>query len=143
MIFKRIAVFAAGIATTLAQTIELGYPQSGDNSYSGQGLDAQVILPVSIEGCIQVGIALGIKSCVDGSCFDPADGSGSVLYAGPWTHDTNTPGIDSSYQNFTVTILSDLAQGLAIFTLTHLCLIGANEFPLLEYQYRNATVNIV
>ncbi|KAG2364155.1 hypothetical protein BDR07DRAFT_1402083 [Suillus spraguei] len=68
MIFKPIAVFAAGIAATLAQTIELGYPQNGANLYSGQELDAQVILPVSIEGCIQVGIALGIKSCVDGSC---------------------------------------------------------------------------
>lgn len=54
MIFKRIAVFAAGIAANLAQTIELGYPQSGDDLYSGQESDAQVILPVSMEGCIQV-----------------------------------------------------------------------------------------
>ncbi|KAG2068948.1 hypothetical protein BDR04DRAFT_1102343 [Suillus decipiens] len=141
MLFKRMAVFAAGIAVTLAQTIKLGYPQNGDNFCPGQQLDARVIQPVSMADCIQVGIALGIKSCVNGSCPDPADGLGSVLYAGPWTPDTHTIGIDGPYQNFTVTIPSYLAEGLAIFTLTHLCLLGADSSPLLEY--RNATVNIV
>ncbi|KAG2361611.1 hypothetical protein BDR07DRAFT_1334230 [Suillus spraguei] len=141
MLFKSIAVFAAGISATLAQTIELGYPHNGDKLHPGQKLAAQVIQPVSMAECIQVGIALGIKSCVNGSCPNPADGLGSVLYAGPWKPDTHTPGIDGSYQNFTVTIPSDLAKGRAIFTLTHLCLLGADSLPLLEY--RNATVKIV
>ncbi|KAG2068974.1 hypothetical protein BDR04DRAFT_1102412 [Suillus decipiens] len=141
MLFKYIAVFAAGIAATLAQTIELGYPQNGDNLYPGQELVAQVIQPTSMASVIQVGIALGIKPCVNGLCPDPADGLGYVLYAGPWTPNTLTIGIDGRYQNFTVTIPSDLAEGPAIFTLMHSCVIGANWVPMLEY--RNATVNIV
>ncbi|KAG2075690.1 hypothetical protein BDR04DRAFT_990401, partial [Suillus decipiens] len=133
-------VFAAGIAAALAQTIELGYPQNGDNLYPGQELVVQVIRPISMAETIQVGIALGISPCVNGSCPDPAYELYSVLYAGPWTPDIYTPGIDGPYQNFTVTIPSDLAKGPAIFTLTHLCIIGVVWAPLLEF--RNATVNI-
>ncbi|KAG1848888.1 hypothetical protein F4604DRAFT_1589862 [Suillus subluteus] len=142
MLFKYTAVFAAGISVALAQTIELGFPQNGDNFCPGQEVIAEVILPGSLASCIQVGIALAIDNCVDGLCPVPAEKLGSVLYAGPWTPDTpldHPPG--GNYQNFTVTIPSYLAKGPAIFTLTHLCLLGAAPYPLLEY--RNATVNIV
>ncbi|KAG2343540.1 hypothetical protein BDR05DRAFT_975843 [Suillus weaverae] len=139
MLFKCIAIFAAGISVTLAQTIELGFPQNGDNLCPGQEVAVQVIQPESMASCIQVGIALAINNCVNGSCPDPAEALGSVLYAGPWTPDNYLPG--GFYQNFTITIPSYLAEGPAIFTLTHLCLLGAAPFPFLEY--RNATVNIV
>jgi hypothetical protein len=139
MLFKCLAVFAAAISVTLAQTIELGFPQNGDNFTPGQEVVAQVILPQSIESCIQVGIALAIDNCANGSCPNPADVLGSVLYAGPWTPESHPPG--GFYQNFTVTIPSYLATGPAIFTLTHLCLLGAGPYPFLEY--RNATVNIL
>jgi hypothetical protein len=46
MLFKCLAVFAAAISVTLAQTIELGFPQNGDNFTPGQEVVAQVILPV-------------------------------------------------------------------------------------------------
>ncbi|KAG2361615.1 hypothetical protein BDR07DRAFT_1286680 [Suillus spraguei] len=139
MLFKRIAVLVAGVSAILAQTIELGYPQNGDNFCPGQELTAQVIQPESMASCIQVGIALAIDNCANGSCPEPAQELGSVLYAGPWTPESHTPG--GFYQNFTVTVPSYLANGPAIFTLTHLCLLGAAPYPFLEY--RNATVNII
>ncbi|KAG2036648.1 hypothetical protein BDR03DRAFT_959071 [Suillus americanus] len=139
MLFKSIAIFAAGMSATLAQTIELGFPQNGDSFCPGQNVTAQVIQPESLASCIQVGIALAIDNCANGSCPDPAVALGSVLYAGPWTPESHPPG--GFYQNFTVTIPSYLAEGPAIFTLTHLCLLGAAPYPFLEY--RNATVNIV
>jgi hypothetical protein len=46
MLFKCIVIFAAGISATLAQTIELGFPQNGDNFTPGQEVVAQVIQPV-------------------------------------------------------------------------------------------------
>ncbi|KAG1811632.1 hypothetical protein EV424DRAFT_1542423 [Suillus variegatus] len=140
MLFKCIAVFAAGISATLAQTIELGFPQNGDNFYPGQEVTAQVIQPESMASTVQVGIALGIANCENGSCPDPADGLGSYLYTGPWTPEAHGPPY-GYYHNFTVTIPSYLAKGPAIFTLTHFCLIGADWYPFLEF--RNTTVNIV
>ncbi|KAG2110795.1 hypothetical protein DEU56DRAFT_704858, partial [Suillus clintonianus] len=120
-----------------AQTIELGFPQNGAQFSPGQTVAVQVIRPTSMASCIQVGIALAINNCANG-CPHPADALGSVLYAGPWTPQNPLPG--GYYQNFTVTIPSYLAVGPAIFTLTHLCLLGAAPYPFLEY--RNATVNI-
>jgi len=119
------------------QTIQLGFPQNGDTFSPGQKVTAQVILPGSIASCIQVGIALAINSCPNGVCPAPAEALGSVLYAGPWTPTNHQSG--GFYQNFTVTLPSYLG-GPAIFTLTHLCLLGAAPYPFLEY--RNATVNI-
>ncbi|KAG0695987.1 hypothetical protein DFH29DRAFT_1004968 [Suillus ampliporus] len=137
--FKFISILAAGISATFAQTIELGFPQNGDSFSPGQKVTAQVIQPVSMASCIQVGIALAINNCVNGACPAPADALGSVLYAGPWTPKSHPSG--GFYQNFTVTLSTYLAKGPAIFTLTHLCLLGAAPYPFLEY--RNATVNIV
>ncbi|KAG2119933.1 uncharacterized protein F5147DRAFT_767396 [Suillus discolor] len=121
MLFKWIAVFA--ISATLAETIELAFPQNGDNFCPSQEVTAQVIQPQSMASTVQVGIALGIANCENGSCPDPADGLGSYLYAGPWTSEA-----------------MGLLMGPAIFTLTHFCLIGADWYPFLEF--RNATVNI-
>lgn len=78
-----------------------------------------------MSSCIQVGIALAIDNCQNGICPAPADALGSVLYAGPWTPESHPP--SGSYENFTVTLPSYLAEGPAIFTLTHLCLLGVWE----------------
>ncbi|KAG1743640.1 uncharacterized protein EDB91DRAFT_1125208 [Suillus paluster] len=137
--FESIAIIAAGISATFAQTIELGTPKNGENFFPGQEVTAQVIQPESMASCIQVGIALAINNCANDICPAPADALGSVLYAGSWTPENHQVG--GSYQNFTVTLPSYLAEGPAIFTLTHLCLLGAAPYPFLEY--RNATVNIV
>ncbi|KAG1899998.1 uncharacterized protein F5891DRAFT_1173349 [Suillus fuscotomentosus] len=143
MLFKWIAVFAAGISATLAQTIELGFPQNGDNFCPGQEATTRLFNRwESVASTVQVGIALGIDDCENGLWPDPADGLGFVLYAGPWTPESHGPPYAYGYyQNFTVTILSYLTKGPAIFTLTHFCLIGADWYLFLEF--RNVTVKVV
>ncbi|KIK05300.1 hypothetical protein K443DRAFT_360114 [Laccaria amethystina LaAM-08-1] len=141
-----------------SQTIDIGYPTNSAVLHAGEQLTAEIDRPNSIIGCIEVGIALAIISCVNGQCPSPSERLGSVLYAGPFNPQAHGGG--RFYQNFTVTVPSFLPNGQALFTLTHLCLLGvrqhismspkitnhyglrskAGPFPLLEY--RNATVTI-
>ena len=76
--------------------------------------------------CVQVGIALAMASCTKGVCPDPSERLGSVLYAGPWTPTAHNPG--GFYQNFTLQVPEYTSTGPAIFTLTHLCLLGVRYF---------------
>ncbi|KAG2048421.1 hypothetical protein BDR06DRAFT_1072537 [Suillus hirtellus] len=144
MLYKWIAVFAAGISTTLAQTIELGFSQNGDNFCPGQEVTTRLfnqLESIMIASTIQVDIALGIDDCENSSCPDPADGLGSYLYVGPWTPESYGPPYTYGYyQNFTMTIPSYLTKGPAIFMITHFYLIGVDWYLFLEF--RNTTVNI-
>ncbi|KIJ69746.1 hypothetical protein HYDPIDRAFT_77599 [Hydnomerulius pinastri MD-312] len=133
------AVLASVIVSSFGQTIELGYPVDGAVLTAGQDFSAQVILPYSMASCIQVGIALAVNSCSNGVCPQPTSQLGDVLYAGAWNPTTLKPGY-GLYQNFTVQISEYMTQGPAVFTLTHLCLLGAGPAPLLEF--RNASVTI-
>ena len=81
---------------------------------------------VSMASCVQVGIALAMASCTKGVCPDPSERLGSVLYAGPWTPTAHNPG--GFYQNFTLQVPEYTSTGPAIFTLTHLCLLGVRYF---------------
>ncbi|KAH7923630.1 hypothetical protein BV22DRAFT_1015043 [Leucogyrophana mollusca] len=137
--FSVFTVLAASAAAAFGQTIELGFPQNGANFHPNQEVTVQVVQPHSMASCIQVGIALAINPCQNGACVEPATALGDVLYAGPWT--PTNQGSGQFFQNFTVTLPSYLEKGEALFTLTHLCLLGGAPFPFLEF--RNATVNIV
>ncbi|KAH7911454.1 hypothetical protein BJ138DRAFT_1150657 [Hygrophoropsis aurantiaca] len=90
-------------------------------------------------GCTEVGIALATTSCSGGSCPQPSARLGSVLYAGPFNPTAHATG--GFYQNFTVTIPDYMTKGPAIFTLTHLCLLGAGPYPFLEYRNASITIN--
>ncbi|KAF9235578.1 hypothetical protein BU15DRAFT_51269 [Melanogaster broomeanus] len=138
MKFFSVAVVLATVAVSVfGQTIELGYPTDGTVLTPGASLTAQVIQPESMASCIQVGIALAMDSCADGVCPQPADQLGIVLYAGPWTPTGHPQG--GFYQNFTLQV-PEMSEGPAIFTLTHLCLLGGGPYPFLEF--RNASVTI-
>ncbi|KAH7916228.1 hypothetical protein BJ138DRAFT_593419 [Hygrophoropsis aurantiaca] len=127
------------ISVAAAELIRLGYPTDGAVLTAGQSVAVQVIQPEGLGSCIQVGIALAVKNCdTNGVCSDPAKELGSVLYAGPFEGVIPLPG--GWYQNFTVQIPEYLDEGKAIFTLTHLCLLGGAPFPYLEF--RNASVTI-
>ncbi|KIK78292.1 hypothetical protein PAXRUDRAFT_164365 [Paxillus rubicundulus Ve08.2h10] len=132
---------AAGLATAVSsvfsQTITLGYPTNGVILTPGQSFTAQVIQPESMASCIQVGIALAMDTCTNGVCLQPANQLGDVLYAGPWTPTGHPQG--GFYQNFTLQV-PDFTPGPAVFTLTHLCLLGGGPYPFLEF--RNASVTI-
>lgn len=78
--------------------------------------------------CIQVGIALAMNICSNGVCPQPTDQLGDVLYAGPWTPTGHPEG--GFYQNFTLQVSEYMPMGPAIFTLTHLCLLGVCSFLL-------------
>ncbi|KAF8834567.1 hypothetical protein BDN67DRAFT_563103 [Paxillus ammoniavirescens] len=133
------AILAFTVASSFGQTIELGYPTNGAVLKRGKNFTAEVILPISMASCIQVGIALAVDSCSNGVCPQPQSQLGDVLYAGPWNPVTAKPGY-GYYQDFTVQIPAYMTKGPAIFTLTHLCLLGAGPVPFLEY--RNASVKI-
>ncbi|KAF8838363.1 hypothetical protein BDN67DRAFT_971643 [Paxillus ammoniavirescens] len=132
------AVLATAVSSVFGQTITLGYPTNGAVLTPGQSFTAQVIQPESLASCIQVGIALAMDACSNGVCPQPTDQLGSVLYAGAWTPTAHSPG--GFYQNFTLQVPEYLSAGPAIFTLTHLCLLGAGPYPFLEF--RNASVTI-
>ncbi|KAF9235577.1 hypothetical protein BU15DRAFT_77894 [Melanogaster broomeanus] len=117
------AVLAFVVTSGFAQTIELGYPTNGAVLHRGKNFTAEVILPFSMASCIQVGIALALDSCSNGVCPQPQSQLGSVLYAGPWNPVTLKPG-QGYYQDFTMQISEYQPKGHAIFTLTHLCLLG-------------------
>ncbi|EGN93890.1 hypothetical protein SERLA73DRAFT_144906 [Serpula lacrymans var. lacrymans S7.3] len=137
-IFAFAATVASILAPVIAQTIDIGYPTDGTVFNPGQSVNAQILRPDSIIGCTEVGIALAIDTCSNGTCPSPSDVLGSVLYSGPFKPTAHAQ--QGFYQNFTVQIPSGLNAGEAIFTLTHLCLLGAGPTPLLEY--RNASVTI-
>ncbi|KAG8219050.1 hypothetical protein J3R82DRAFT_4806 [Butyriboletus roseoflavus] len=137
--FTVISVLAGAVASVLGQTIELGTPTNGQVLYPGQNFTAQVVEPVSMASCIQVGIALAIANCNNGVCPEPTNQLGNVLYAGPWTPTAHAPG--GFYQNFTVQIPEYTTTGPAIFTLTHLCLLGAAPYPFLEFRNASVTIN--
>ncbi|KAF8549699.1 hypothetical protein OG21DRAFT_1365425, partial [Imleria badia] len=137
-LFPVVSVLVGAVASVLGQTIELGAPTARTILKPGQNFTAQIIQPGSIASCIQVGIALAMISCTNGVCPQPADQLGDVLYAGPWTPTPHYPG--GSYQNFTFQVSPYMSTGPAIFTLTHLCLLGGGPYPLLEF--RNATIMI-
>ncbi|KAH7930622.1 hypothetical protein BV22DRAFT_1054285 [Leucogyrophana mollusca] len=138
--FSSAVVLATAAATAVAQTIELGYPVDGTILSPGQKIGVQVVQPESMASCIQVGIALAINAChTPEDCPSPAQELGDVLYAGPWTPTAHSNG-GGFYQNITVEVPSFSTATPAIFTLTHLCLLGAGPAPFLEY--RNASVLI-
>ncbi|KAI6040412.1 hypothetical protein EDC04DRAFT_1509270 [Pisolithus marmoratus] len=132
-------IVASSVGTSVAQTIELGYPTDGVVFRAGETFQAQVMLPYSMASCIDVGIALAIDSCPNGLCPQPSTELGSVLYAGPWNPTVLAEG-RGFYQNFTVQVPAYMTTGSAIFTLTHLCLLGAGPAPFLEY--RNVSISI-
>jgi len=137
-VFAAVSVLIGAVASVLGQTIELGTPTDGTVLCPGEYFTSQIIQPISMASCIQVGIALAIAPCPNDVCPQPTDQLGNVLYAGPWNPTANNPG--GFYQNFTLQVPDYMTPGPAIFTLTHLCLLGAAPYPFLEF--RSATVTI-
>ncbi|KAN0096995.1 hypothetical protein V8E55_001441 [Tylopilus felleus] len=137
-LFPVVSVLVGAVASVLGQTIELGYPTAGTVLSPGQNFTSQVVQPESLASCIQVGIALAMNNCNNGVCPQPTDQLGDVLYAGPWNPTPHAQG--GFYQNFSLQVPGYMPPGSAIFTLTHLCLLGAGPYPFLEF--RNASLTI-
>jgi len=115
-----------------AQTIEIDSPTAGTILTRGKKMTIQIDRPNSIEGCQEVGIAIGIINCATASsCPSPSAEVGDVLYAGPFTPTAHQ---GQYYETFTATVPTTMTAGAGQLNLVHLCLLGAGPSPLLEYR---------
>ncbi|KAJ7134908.1 hypothetical protein C8R44DRAFT_977387 [Mycena epipterygia] len=130
------------IATVWAQATELGSPLPGAILQFNTNFTVQLILPISIEGSIDVGIAIGLLSCPtseEATCPPPADELGDVLFVGPFNPTLHPMAM--FYENFTVTVPSEgFPVGRAQLTIARFHLVGAGATPTVDFN--NITVNL-
>lgn len=82
-----------------------------------------------------VGVAIGLISCQvtgGGGCplIDPTQELGSILFKGaynPTGHPDTPLGDIEFYQNFTVTVPSNFATGVALLNVAHFYLVGVSS----------------
>ncbi|THH18320.1 hypothetical protein EW146_g2651 [Bondarzewia mesenterica] len=140
--FAFLSATASLVTLAGAQNIAIGYPSDGSSVTANSSLTVQVNRPNSLTGSQEVAIVISMAQCTSGGCPDPTELLGRTLYYGPYNPQyptTRTPQ-NVPQQNFSVTVPSTLQQGKAVLTVTHLSLVGAGPFPLLEFK--NVTLNI-
>ncbi|KAF8157977.1 hypothetical protein B0H34DRAFT_656469 [Crassisporium funariophilum] len=119
--------------TAAAQRSFIAAPLSGANITPGQQLTVQIIRPNSLQGSTEVGIVIGLQSCVthpDGQCAPPNQSVGSVLFNGdynPQLHEQ--PG--RPYQNFTVTIPTGFPSGGVQLASARFHLVGVSTSTMI------------
>ncbi|KAJ7134909.1 hypothetical protein C8R44DRAFT_609820 [Mycena epipterygia] len=131
------------IATVWAQSSHIGFPLPGATLHFNTNITVQIVRPNSIEGSIEVGIAIGLLSCPtsqEATCPPPGAQLGVILFVGRF-NPTIHP-MAKFYENFTVTIPSSdlLSVGRAQLGVARLHLIGGGPSPILELN--NITVNL-
>ncbi|KAI0260654.1 hypothetical protein BC834DRAFT_533665 [Gloeopeniophorella convolvens] len=143
MKFTSFFVLASLAAGALAQSINIGYPADGATITPGSALTVQVNRPNSLTGSQEVAIVISLLECPSVPCPAPSDRLGSTLYAGGYNpqYPTAPSPQDEPQQNFTVTVPSSFSSGgTAQLSVTHLSLVGAGPFPLIEI--RNVTLKV-
>ncbi|KAJ7621003.1 hypothetical protein FB45DRAFT_928101 [Roridomyces roridus] len=123
--------------TALAQNCVIGGPKNGTHVKPGKNITVEVDRPDSLTGSTEVAIIIGFMSCVgfpNSQCPPPDELIGSVLYNGPYNPQfhTNVTPTKPPYQNFSVMIPTTARKGVAQLSVTHVSLVGAGPFPLLE-----------
>ncbi|KAJ6621772.1 hypothetical protein B0H10DRAFT_1789204, partial [Mycena sp. CBHHK59/15] len=131
--------------TVWAQASHIGFPTAGTTLHFGQKFTVQIVRPNSIEGSIEVRIAIGILSCPtsqEAVCPSPAGQLSDILFVGQFNPTIHPMAM--FYENFTVTMppAEDFfAPGRAQLAVARLHLIGAGPAPILELN--NITVNVI
>ncbi|KAJ7348151.1 hypothetical protein DFH08DRAFT_779446 [Mycena albidolilacea] len=128
-----------------AQNVVIGAPADGTTVTAGSNMTVEVDRPNSLTGSTEVAVVIGFLSCVGFSsetCPPASEILGSILYNGPYDPEfhTNVSRSKPPHQNFTVTIPATARTGPAQLSVTHLSLVGAGPFPLLETL--NMTLNV-
>ncbi|KAJ6469391.1 hypothetical protein C8R45DRAFT_1166999, partial [Mycena sanguinolenta] len=133
------------IATVSAQASRIGFPLPGATLKFGTNFTVQLVRPDSIEGSIEVGIAIALLGCPvsqEAVCPSPANQLGEILYTGPFNPAFQGPNM--FYENFTLTVPeADFfsSPGRGQLAVARLHLIGGGPEPILELN--NITVNLV
>ncbi|KAH8689363.1 hypothetical protein BGW36DRAFT_433367 [Talaromyces proteolyticus] len=125
--------------TTLSQSVQIGLPKLGTQVAAGSDQTIQIQRPDTLTGSNEIAIVIGISPCRDGKCTSPADSMGTILYKGGYDPEFHN-GVQPPYQNFTVEVPKDIS-GLALIGVTHLSLVGASAYPLI--QFLNQTVTVI
>ncbi|KAE8376042.1 hypothetical protein BDV26DRAFT_294458 [Aspergillus bertholletiae] len=132
-------VFAFLAAAVSAQNAGIGFPKQDQEITAGADLVVQVQRPNSLTPSEEMGVAIGVASCVSRPCMAPKDTLGTLLYNGPFKpvyHETSQP----PYQNFTVKIPATLAKGDAQINIAHVAIVGASTWPYLDLLNRTVVV---
>jgi len=135
MKFFSFAVFSIFATTSFAQNIVIGAPANNSNVFSGQNLTVEIRKPNGLTGSQEVAIVIAMNRCTD-ACPSPSNDLGPILYNGPYNPQSTELGF--SNQSFAVQVPS-LDKGKVILSVTHLSLLGAGPYPLLEFE--NITLN--
>ncbi|KAF7338768.1 hypothetical protein MSAN_02199300 [Mycena sanguinolenta] len=132
------------IATVWAQSTHIGFPLPGTTLHFGKKFTFQLVRPNSIEGSIEVGIAIALLGCPvsqEPVCPPPSSQLGEILYTGPFNPTVQARGM--FYENFTLTVPeADFfsSPGRGQLAVARLHLIGGGPAPVLELN--NITVNL-
>ncbi|KAK2460444.1 hypothetical protein APHAL10511_007609 [Amanita phalloides] len=141
--FSSVLVTFFALATLVcAQDVYIGYPPAGKRVHPGEHLPVEIAQPISIQGSWNVGVAIGISSCVPDNnppCQPASNGVGYVLYAGSYKPELHSR--PPRYQNFTVEIPTWYTKGPAQLNVAYAGLFGASAYPY--FQAFNQTLVVV
>ncbi|KAJ7643908.1 hypothetical protein FB45DRAFT_283515 [Roridomyces roridus] len=131
--------------TAWGQATQIALPAANSNVRLGRNFVVQIVRPNSIEGSIEVGIAIGLLTCPtsqEATCPPPSAQLGNILYTGSFTPAFHEMG--RFYQNITVTAPAEedfFPVGRAQLAVARLHLLGAGPSPILELN--SVLVNMV
>lgn len=123
--------FLALTATSCAQYLAIAFPPPGGNLLAGQPFIVELDRPGRATGITEVGIVVGLASCVAAPCQPPTVDVGLVLYRGsysPVIHTTSKP----PYQSFSFTIPPNFTKGLAQLNVLHNSTLSPNSIPFFQ-----------
>ncbi|KAI0044099.1 hypothetical protein FA95DRAFT_303740 [Auriscalpium vulgare] len=136
MKFVLFTVLAYLLAMAYSQSITIGTPADGDVLTPGTNITIQVLRPDSLTASQEVSIVISLLACTGSRCTDPASQLGTTLYSGgfdPQFPANRTP-TDQPQQNITVAVPATLTSGPVQLAITHLALVGAGPYIMLEIK---------
>ncbi|KAF8623297.1 hypothetical protein AX17_007469 [Amanita inopinata Kibby_2008] len=133
--------FALAVAG-VAQSFLIGYPPPGAKIHTGRNFTVEIVVPNSIQGPIDVGIAIGLNPCGHNPCPGPQLAVGHVLYSGLFKARLPSSGpYKPPFENFTLEVPSTFPKGHAQLNVVYCGLFGAGPSPTL--QFHNETLRVI
>ncbi|KAJ3909361.1 hypothetical protein F5879DRAFT_83510 [Lentinula edodes] len=129
------------VSAVVAQSAQIGAPQTGSSVVAGSNFTVMIERPNSLSSSQEVSIVIGLAPCGETECPDPQSELGEILYQGPFNPQYATPP-DSlpPHQNYSLQVLASFAVGRATLAVAHLSLIGAIMSPNLDFSNTTLTI---